>query len=548
MSEVLPLLTAIFTASSALLFLTDRFSSSGVPAYIIAGVGVGMFFESQQLIGLSQLGIAFLVFIFGLKTEPERIESVAKEGLSVTLLQVAVAGAAAAVFAEGLGLDLLNTLYLVIAAALSSSLVGLDLVESEIRIDLLHGRLSESIHLIQDLIAVLAVLIVFAIPESSAVYSVLKGLAIVVAAFALRSTVFPAIGKRISGSSELNTLTGLAFLTGFTAIASILDISVIAGSFAAGIAVSRYPYNIEMLDNMGSLKDFFSAIFFVSLGALATVPTPSTVAVSVFLIALTLVIKPAITTLGLLMNGYDHRTSYLTALTLDQVSEFSLIVAIQAFAAGTIANELFNAIILSATFTMIVSTYTTRHEEKIYQAISRYSRVETSEAKIEEWTSVGELEDHIILIGYDIQGKRIAETLAEQNADFVVIENDPEKIIEAKKNEDHYVFGDVLDDTTWERAHAEKASFVVSTVPQMKVSLGVIEQQHPEEKILRAEEVEEAKTLMEMGAVYVQVPDIVASEELTDHLEGTIQNPEYREELRRQNLLELRRYLEDEEG
>ncbi len=551
MTEILTLLTAIFVVSSVMIFVMDRLSHSALPAYILAGVVIGVFLgQKSQIIGLSQLGIAFLVFIFGLKTEPERIKSVAGESVSTTVIQVLVIGATTYLFAQGLGLDLLNTLYLVIAASLSSSLVGLELAEKEIRIDLLHGRLSESIHLTQDLIAIAAVLVLSSavITPSAAISNLFKGALLILLALMVRSTAFPVISRQVSESTELTMFAGIAFLATFIGAASILGISIVVGSFAAGLAVARFPYNMELLENMGSLKDFFSAIFFVSLGALVTVPSIQGIILAIFLIGITVVLKPTITVLALLISGYDQRTSHLTALSLDQVSEFGLIIAIQAFIAGTIQTELFNAIVLAAAVTMITSSYTSKNEELIYRIVSRYSTVDTNRKKIEKWTSMDEeLNDHVILIGYDTQGKEIAEALKKEGQEFVIVENDPEKIMEAKEKEENYIFGDVMDEKTWEIAKAEKAKLAVSTIPRHKVSMKILVRDKPEHKILRSGEIEKAEDLLHKGALYVEVPDIVAAEELLDHIRGVMENTNYREELRRRNLLEIRRYLQSEE-
>lgn len=549
MAEILSLLTAIFVISSAMIFVMDRLSYSALPAYILSGVVVGFFFKQQeQIIALSQLGIAFLVFIFGLKTEPERIKSVAVESASTTFVQVGVIGAAAYLFAWGLGMNTLNTSYIVVAAALSSSLVGLELAEKEIRIDLLHGRLSESIHLVQDLLAIGAVLVlsITSLTPAAVAASLLDGTLLVAAALIVRSTLFPEIADRVGESTELTMFTGIAVLAAFIGAASIMNISIVVGSFAAGMAVAHFPYNMELLENMGSLKDFFSAIFFVSLGALATFPSIEALYIAGFLVIATSILKPGITVLSLLASGYDRRTSYLTALSLDQVSEFGLIIAIQAFIAGTIHPEVFNAVVLAAAFTMIASSYTSRHEELIYRTISRYSRVDTSRNKIEEWTEVGDLTDHVILIGYDPQGREIADALEKEGQQFVVVENDPEKVLEARKNEENYVFGDVMDRETWKKARVEEAELIVSTVPSYKISEKVLKQEGPD-KILRATDIGEAKELLDQGALYVEVPDIVAAEELIDHIRGVTENVNYREELRRRNLLEIRRYLQSEE-
>ncbi|MFB6147456.1 MAG: cation:proton antiporter, partial [Candidatus Nanohaloarchaea archaeon] len=377
---------------------------------------------------------------------------------------------------------------------------------------------------------------------------VLTGLGLLAAAVLVRQFIFPFLARQ-ADTEELMMFTGLAALTGFLGLSQLTGVSIVVGAFAAGISVNRFPHNLEILETMGPLKDFFSVIFFMSLGALLSVPGPFTAVLTVALVLATVSLKPAVTVVSLLLNGYDRRTSYLAALSLDQVSEFALMIAIQAFIAGTISPKLFDAVIITATLTMVYSAYTSRHDEAIYAGISRLSPVETTEAKLEQWTNVKEgLDEHVILVGYDTQGKRIAEDLKEEDVKFLVVENDPEKILEARQNEDNYVFGDVMDESTWERARAEDARLVVSTVPVMKISEKILELEKPEDKVLRAEDVEDASELLKKGALYVEVPDIVASEQLIEHVRGMMENEQYREELRRRNLLELRQYLQQEEG
>ncbi|MFB6292130.1 MAG: cation:proton antiporter [Candidatus Nanohaloarchaea archaeon] len=551
MTELLTALTLVFASASVMLFLLDRFSHAAIPAYIIAGIAIGGFIDGSQILGLSQLGIAFLVFLFGIKTEPENIRSVATESLSTTVVQVAVVGIAAYIVGRGLGLDQLNAFYLTIAAALSSSIVGLQLIEDEIRIDLLHGRLAESINLIQDILAIMAILVVSSpvLELGIVATNMAYGMAMIVAALVIRRTVFPFVAEQAKASEEMTMLTGLSLLLVFIGFAEFLDISIVVGSFAAGLAAAKFPHNLEMLETFSSLKDFFSAIFFVSLGALLSYPKFETMVLAAVLIAATAAVKPAVTVISLLVNGYDRRTSYLAGLTLDQVSEFALIIAIQAFIAGTIRPEVFNAIILSATFTMISSAYVSRHEEKIYDLISSYSRVETNDRQIAERTSVPEdLVEHVILVGYDTQGKRMAQGLKDENADFLIVENNPERITEARQNHDNYVFGDVMDSKTWRRANYQEAALIISTIPQKKISEKILGLDTEADIVLRSEDTGDAADLLESGALYVEVPDIVASEQLIDHLSAVLQDTNYREELRRRNLLEVRKYLEQEEG
>lgn len=548
MAELIHAFTLVFAASAAIIFVLDRFEHPTLPAYILAGLVVSNYLPEEQFLSFSQLGIAFLVFIFGLKSDLGRIEKLAAESMTTTLVQVGVAGVSMYIIAQGLGLNSINSIYLAAAAAFSSSLVGLELIESEIRTDILHGRLSESIQLMQDSLA----LVVIAVISSSLTYqSILFNLSVLVgmvlSAILFRQIAFDWIAKLAEGSEELLMLTALTLLTFFISLSQFFEVSIVIGSFAAGLAVARFPHNIEILDSMGSLKDFFSAIFFVSLGALLVFPGKEVLLLTGILLVGTLLLNPVITALLLMTSGYDKRTAYLAGFGLDQISEFALIIAIQAYIATTIAPEVFQSIILAATATMIISSYTSRYEEEIYQKLSSMGLIEVNSRKINERTNIpANITDHVLLVGYDTQGTEIAEGMKAENQEFVIIENDPEKISDIDGEEQNYVFGDVMDDTTWDRARVSTAKLIVSTVPSWNISQKLLGLDTEADIILRSSEIYEAKKLLEQGAFYVNVPDILSSEELVDHIHGVMQNVNYREELRRRNLLEVRRQLQGE--
>lgn len=551
MAEIISTLTAVFVAAAAMLFIAKRLGQPAIPAYIVAGIGTGIFVDQQELIQFAELGIAFLIFVFGMCFDPGRIKSVARESQITTIIQISFIGTSAFGVATIFGLERLNSLYFALAAALSSSLIGLELMEKEVEKNVIHGRLSESINLLQDSIGVIAII---ALGASSFAYSDVlsalgSGAALIAAGLAIRLFLFDHLAKLAEGSRELLMLSSLSLLTGFIYMSEVLGLSIFVGAFSAGIAVARFPHNMEIIDTMGSIKDFFAAIFFVVLGALLSVPSLSVLSLAFLLILMTTVIKPLIVVTSLILQGYDSRTAYLTGFGLDQISEYALIIAIEAFLAGTIATGVFEAIVIAAVVTMTISSYTTKHQHRAFELVAGNRILNTAWREMNpEKTIDSALADHVILIGYDIQGKRIAEALNENDKQFVVMDNDPEKIADARKNGENFIYGNVMSTETWKHAKPEQAELILSTVPFRSVSERILSIETEADKVLRAEEVEDAHELLEEGATYVAVPDILSSELLEDHLRRTLNDREYREELRRRNLLEVRRYLQGSEG
>ena len=531
--EIISTLTLILVCASAVLLLFNRLQHPEIPAYILAGVLVANFIQTGAVTQLAQLGIAFLIFIFGLKFDPKRLMNELRTGANTATTQILLTGLISYSLAFFIGFNSFEATVFAVAGALSSSLVGLQLGAEEIQFELLHGRLSETIHMIQDFLGLFVLSVIFAATVESAAYAAGVTVVMLGSALLIREYLFDYIAEIAEFDPELMMLSGLTMLVSFIGLAEFLGLPMAVGSFAAGLTAAKFPHNMELLDTLGSIKDFFSAVFFVALGALITVPTMQGLTTAAALTIITTVLTPLITYKALRLQGYDARTSLLTGLTLDQISEIALILAITSFLNNLISPSLFHGIILASVTTMVLSSYTKRFEEGIYQFFSPEREVKDPvKAK-----------DHVILVGYHIQGKRVKEKLDEEGVEIVVIDNDPEKISELKENNVKAVYGDIMDQETWREANYSEASLVISTVPSSDVSEKILKLDRPEDKIVRAHSTWEAVKHLENGALHVVVPDISSSELLIDHIEGILHNENYRNELRRKSLLEIREYL-----
>lgn len=533
--ELITDLTIIFAAAALILLIMDRYGHPSVPAYIIAGflAGTLISINNENLLTFVQIGIAFLVFIFGLKYDPEGLKYTGSDVMNSTAIQLILTGSLGFLLGTLLGFDLNESFYIAVASALGSSLVGLQLTEREIYTDVLHGRLSESIHFVQDMIAFALIAVMLSTTAESAVTALIYSTLLILAAIVFRDYIFDIIAQQSGGNRELLTMLGLSLLIAFIGLTEILGISMVVGAFAAGVSASKFPYNIELLDSMGSIRDFFSAIFFVVLGALVTLPGHQVLAAAIGIAFLTVFVAPFITFLSLRAHGHDSRTSLLTGLSLDQVSELALVVAVQASVIGFISGSAFEAIVLAAAFTMMTSSYTKKYEEEIYRAFP-FQREDRKSY---------ELENHVILVGHDVQGQKIVDGLRDENTEFVVIENNPEKVTELRANGVKTVYGDVMDEISWKEAAYQNSAVIISTVPSRKVSEKILDLEKPRDKIVRAENAFEGMKMLERGASHVIIPDMAAGEKLIEHIEGLVKDEHRREELRQQHMLEMKKFL-----
>ena len=247
LSETLEILTLIFISSSILLLFLKRFSHPPMLAYILTGILISPLIPQEEIILLSEIGIAFLVFIFGVKLDPERLKSVARESQFSTTVEVVVIGGLAMSFGFLIGLSAMESLYLSIFAALSSSLVGLELIEDELQLDLIHGRLAESIQLIQDVVAIAAIVAFTSVTGgSNLLQHSTSAIFLLLSAIGIRNYLFDWLASLIDESRELLMISSVALLAGFIGVSQGLGLNMVVGSFAAGLSVAKFPHNIEI--------------------------------------------------------------------------------------------------------------------------------------------------------------------------------------------------------------------------------------------------------------------------------------------------------------
>ncbi|QGA80655.1 cation:proton antiporter [Candidatus Nanohalobium constans] len=534
MSEILFTLTLIFTAAATALLISRELDQPAVPLYILSGLFLTNFMELNQVLDLSRVGIAFLVFIYGVKFSTRKLQSVARNGGLAAVVSIVMTTTLALPTALLLQLRGIEIAVFVSASALSSSLVGLELISDDLRKELVHSRLIETVQLLQDLAAVILILLIFSVTP---LHAVTYGLVLLILSYSFKKG-FTVFAKSFKDSTETIMVFSLGTLAGFVGISYILEIPTVVGAFAAGLALSKYPYSLEIIDTVGTLKDFFTAILFVSIGAIAATADTQVFITAAAITAFTLVVNPFVIYTALRTVEENSRVAFLTGLGLDQVSEFAVIIAIQAYLLELIQIGLLQSVVVATAATMTLSAYTSRNQQKLYKIFSNlFATPDGMESTVDE------PENHIILIGYDVQGKKIVEGLEEKP---VVIEYDPEKIDGLKERNIDYVFGDVMHQKPWEEANYKEADLIVSTVPLRHVSDKIIGLDTEADKILRSPDAEQAHQLMEEGATFVSVPKHLAAQRLTEHIKGIFNSPEYRHELRRKNMLQLRKELREE--
>lgn len=549
MTELLTALGIIFVVAGIFLVAAHGLRLAIVPALILAGILIGPVAEGvlpqplideANLLEIAQWGIAFLVFVYGVNLEFGDIRVVLRDSELAAFAQFFLISGIGFAVAWVLGFDVLNAIFFAAVAGLSSTIVGTALIQSDIRENLVYGRLANSIHFLQDIIAVLLILVLLAETHTAEAVGqrIAVGVGLLIVAFLISTYLFEYLLRLAEGSQELLLISSVSILIGFLATAEFLGISIVVGAFAAGLSIKRdFTRNLGMLNGIQSIRDFFVAIFFVTVGALVTVPSVEVGITALILVILTVLIKPVIIIAALLWEGYDTRAATFTSVSLDQVSEFALIIAIQALILGHIVRTLFDAIVLAAAITMITSSFTRRYDEELYRFVTRLGLRRFHSRKTDERSDVdAHLQNHVVIVGFGRIGRQIAAKCSAMGREYVVIENDPARLEELHNDCANFVFGDALHDYSWEKAQYDTANLVISTVQTRYVSERITDLELDAEIILRARSAAEARQHLNRGVAYVIVPDLLASGQLGDNLTEVLSGDLSRDDLRDSHL------------
>lgn len=547
MTELLTALAIVFIVAGPFLLLANRFDLPVVPALVIAGILGGFGIEEEMTLELAQWGITLLVFFFGVQIQFDAIRVVLADSERVAIAQVLIVGVLGLMVGVVIGLSITEAAFVAIAAAFSSTIVSTSLLQSDIRKNLVRGRLAESINLVQDLLAIFVILVLGAetFAGDAVAMQIGYGVLLLLAAAVINRYLFGLLTRFSEGSDEQLIVSIIALLVGFIAAAEVIGVSIVVGGFTAGLAVKYDPdAYYSVFDGLESIRDFFVAIFFVTVGALVTVPNATVFVLAMALGFLTAVVKPLITALLLVYSGYERRSSTLVSLNLDQISEFTLIIVIEAMVLGLILQDVFDAIIIAAAATMITSSLSQAYDEAVYRTLADWRLLSGQHSKIDERSHVpDDLTDHVVIVGFGRMGRQIVNTCKRLEVPYVVVENDPIRLQALQDECDAFIFGDANERYTWQLASLDEAKLVVSTVNSTPVSEFLVGFADEIDMMLRTDDIEYAVTLHNRSSTtnrfLVCVDDVLAAERLIEFFESIGDDSKTNEQFRTEHLTSL---------
>ena len=509
--------------------------------YICAGIVIGPlegmgWISTHDIEPISELGLILLLFMIGLEIDLKKLREAGSAVVAAGIGQFAICVALGLAVFPMLGFPFGNgdyaPLYLAVAAALSSTMIVVKLLYDKSELDTAAGRITLGILVFQDIWAILFLALQKNLHDPAPailLVSLAKGIAVVAFSLLASRYVLPVLFRSIAKVPELLVIGALAWCFFIVLIASELGLSREMGALIAGISLSTFPYNLDVVAKVISLRDFFITLFFVTLGT--KIPRPSAellgiaVAGSLFLIASRFF--SIVPILQMLRRG--NRTSILPAINLAQISEFSLVICTLGVGLNHIDGRVLTVVVFMLVITSVSSTYGMLWSSQIFDRMNPWlKRIGMHDLDDTPLAMPPALAKPIVFIGfYRFASSVLHELLTwnERLADEIgVVDFNPQVKEELDRRGIHAVYGDISHLDTLHHANVHHAQVLLCTIPDSLLKgttnsrlLKKLRSIAPDATIIvTAEVLEQARELYREGATYVYSPRLMSVRELAE--------------------------------
>jgi len=466
-------LAVLLLVSLPINLLFHKLKLPSVMGYLIAGVVIGpyggqLIDDIESVKHLAEIGVILLLFVIGLEFSLTRLLKDLVSVCGIGGLQLALTAGTVGWIVHLYGFAQNQSIALGLLVALSSTAIVLKMITDSAEIDTLHGKLCIGTLLFQDLCVVPIMLLVPLLAKAGAIshmeffFAMFQSVAAVVAIFFLSKLIVPSMLAWIAhtGNKEHLTLSVIfiILITGW--VSHKMGLTLAMGALIAGMIISDSEYNHQIIIDILPLRDYFSSIFFISVGMLLQVGVFfDSVLFCLALVASVILFKMFLMFLSCILFRTPIRISLIVGMRLAQIGEFSLIIAAISLEQGLLNNYQYQVLLVISILSMLVTPLMIQISSRL--SIWIFSNMKTEESKDKKDEALNE---HVIISGYGLGGRTLAKVLKEAQIPFMVLELSGEKVKRALTEGLTTHYGDCTQEETLLRAGVKRARMIVYAI------------------------------------------------------------------------------------
>jgi Kef-type K+ transport system membrane component KefB len=521
-------LTLIILIASIVSIFIHYLRQPLIIGYIISGVIVGHYFlniltDPTSLELFSKLGIVILLFTIGLNLNPNSLKEAGKDATLGAILQVLVSSFFGFILSfYVLHFNVLTSVFVGVALAFSSTIIVLKILSDQGDTDTLFGKISIGILLIQDILSA-GILIVLAMfnndnygianaPQSAIIATfAVKAIILLIIYFILRRFVLKKTVAFFAASQEALLFFGLSSGFVMAYLFYKFGFSLEIGALFAGVALASSNFAKEISSRLKPIQDFFIAMFFVLLGANLFIENLQSLIVPIILLVLFVIVVKLLLSFWILnLIGHRTRTSFYTAISLTQVSEFSLIMLALVASYNYIDKNIVSLMTIVAMVSIAISAYMMIYVDDMYKYLRRILKVIEFRKNNIKMLDEDAKDLDAVIFGFDRVGHKFVDVFLELKFKYLVIDINPKYVQSAIESGVRAIYGDAEDLGFLQENNILNSNMLISTIPHFKTNLFLVESYRKKNKdgviVVIAQDEAKSKELYSAGATYVIMP------------------------------------------
>lgn len=539
-------LLIIIGLSVLVILAFHRLKIPPIVGYLITGVVagpsvLGFVKGGHEIDMLAEVGVVLLMFTIGLEFSLRSLLRIWRYVFIGGGLQVALSVGLAALLARQGGLPWSQAVFIGFLVSLSSTAIVLKVLQQKGELDALHGRMVLAILIFQDLIVVPMMLLVPIMAgqagdlTSTLLWLSLKVLGVLAFVAVATRYLMPWLLYQVARtrSRELFILSMVVVCFAVAWGTGELGLSLALGAFLAGLIISESEYSYQATSDILPFRELFASIFFVSVGMLVDVQFfvahPGAILLGTLGI---MVLKLLVVVLAILWFGFPVRTVLLVGFALCQVGEFAFVLAKMGQGYGLLTNNLYQYFLSISTLTMVLTPFVLLGAERLSSLMMRAplpARLRQRLAQRSYGTQLPQsdhapLEDHLVIIGFGLNGQNLARVARSSGIPYVIIETNPDTVRKFQYKGEPIIFGDATKDHILEHVAIVRARVAVVAVSDPVATRQVVvllRQHNPALHILaRTRYQGQVEELLQRGANEVVPEELESSIEIFSRVLG----------------------------
>ncbi|AHM61278.1 KefB-and KefC-like glutathione-regulated potassium-efflux system protein [Flammeovirgaceae bacterium 311] len=508
-----------------IILLFQKLKMPSILGFLITGIiagphGLSLIHARHEVEMLAEIGVIFLLFVIGIEFSLKGLASIKNTVIVGGSLQVFGTILATALITKLLGMPWSQAVFMGFLLSLSSTAIVLKLLQAKAEITAPHGRIAVGILIFQDIIVVPMMLltpiisgqadnIVTTLLILTAKVIGVVGVIILMARYVV-PTILTLVVKTRSKELFILTIIVLCFATAW--LTSSVGLSLALGAFFAGLVISESDYSHQATANILPFREIFISFFFVSIGMLLDMSFFILHLPVVLLLTIGVVLLKALVISGAVVAlRYPPRTILLTAFSLFQVGEFAFLLSTVGLQYELLEDEIYQYFLAISILTMAATPFIFAKAVPITDFLLRRTlplQVRRRLEKISKAASApvdsDSMHDHVVIIGYGINGKNVARAAKSAQIPYVIVELNPDTVKSVKAEGEPIIYGDASQDIILQHVHVQEARVVVVAISDPNATKKIVAQIREFSKtvyiIVRTRYVSEIEENIRLGA------------------------------------------------